>query len=512
MTATRYDRPVEHRTSSMANDYPHLRTVLALGCIAAIVYFVVVTFRWPMIWDETVMHYGNFLMAHGMAPYRNIYDMNLPGIYLIDGWQMHLFGPGDLAFRMYEFFLLGSLLAAMIAIALPYDWLAGLVADAVFILYHAGDGPRNAGQRDEIITVFVMIGYVLLFQAVRRKQPALLVPFGICAGFAMAVKPTVGPWVLVLSIMGLYVFYKQGEALIRCVLYGLTGLLIPVAIVLHFLLHFRAVAALLDLSARQTPYYAGLMKEPVLQLVRNSLSLQMTVAVIMAVVIALVGREWIKNWERWAILLGVAGGFFSYVIQRKGYQYHIYPFLAFTSLWVCMEFTRAIRSQQWTRWVGFAGLMFSALCLIPLCLPIQPTDPSSVAFTRNLEFDLTQLGGDKLQHRVQCLDMVDGCLGALYHLNLVQSTGFTGDTLFFVRDHAPAVEYYRGIFLDEIHKAPPEVFVVSDEWFNWQRGFNKIYNWPAFADFLNQNYTLSDTRKFNESSYRIYVLKSPRSS
>jgi hypothetical protein len=509
MTAIRNDRAEKNgEFSNPGNVYPfHLRVILAIGCAAALIYYVVVTFRWPMVWDQTVIHYVNFLMAHGWAPYRDIYDMNLPGIYLIDGWQMHLFGPGDLAFRLYDFFLMGSLLTAMIAIALPYDWLGGMVAAAVFILFHAGDTPRGAGERDEVIAVLLMAGYALLFHAVRRKQSVFLLPFGVCAMFALSIKPTFAPFIFCVAIMALYVLKKRGEALSGYLIYGLVGVLIPTGLILNLLLRHHSIPALLDLSTRLTPYYAGIRDEPVVELLRYCLTFELKITVILAGIIVLFNREWIKNWERWAVLLGIAGGLFSFVIQRKGFPYQKYPLLAFLLLWVCMEFTRALHKRGGIRWVGVAGLIYATLYLVPLCRPLRRSYPEWSDFMQSLQSDLVGLGGDRLQHQVQCLDMVDGCLGALYHLNLVQSTGFTGDALFFLSSHSPAADYYRGIFLNDVYKSPPKVFVVSDEQFNGPSGFNKINNWPVFARFLNRNYTLTDTRVFSQSSYEIYVRK-----
>ena len=59
------------------------------------------------------MHYVNFLMSHGLQPYSQITDNNLPGAYLIESWAMHVFGGGDLAWRIYDFFLLGVLTLSM---------------------------------------------------------------------------------------------------------------------------------------------------------------------------------------------------------------------------------------------------------------------------------------------------------------------------------------------------------------------------------------------------------------
>jgi hypothetical protein len=94
-----------------------LRYVMAIFPGAAALCLVFATYRCPLIWDAQVFHYGNFLIAHGFAPYREIIDMNMPGAYLIDGWAIKVFICGDLAWRIFDFTLLGTLCLAMLAIA-----------------------------------------------------------------------------------------------------------------------------------------------------------------------------------------------------------------------------------------------------------------------------------------------------------------------------------------------------------------------------------------------------------
>ncbi|HEY0760287.1 MAG TPA: hypothetical protein VGD59_13630 [Acidisarcina sp.] len=494
--------------STTADYPPYVRPVLATVMLVAVVYYAVMSFHWPLVWDGTVLHYINFLIAHGFVPYRDVHDMNMPGAYLLDSWQMHIFGPGDVAWRFYEYFLIGCLLAAMMVIALPYDWLAGLVAGVLFTVVHAAEGPINSAQRDEAMTVLLLAGYALLFQSLRTRRPLLLLPFGVVMGLAIGVKPTVGPLVVLLGLIALYVLWKRGEPMLASFLYTVGGIMLPVAIILYYLLHQHALRDFLDLSSRLTPYYAGLMKEPLSFLLTALIPHGLHIVLLAGVVLAVLNWNWVRDWERWALLLGVAGGAFSFLVQGKGYTYQRYPFVAFALLWVAIEFTRALRRRDWVRWAGLAVLLFCALRVVAFLPHIHRSDGSEDAYMRALEGDLNALGGTRaLQGQVQCLDMVDGCLGALYHLDLVQNTGFTGDTLFFVRDHAPAVEFYRRIFWDDVHRAPPRVFVLSDEWFNWPRGFDKVDHWPEFAEYLNKRYTLSETRRFKDSAYRIYLLK-----
>ncbi|HEY3987807.1 MAG TPA: hypothetical protein VGM02_00820, partial [Acidobacteriaceae bacterium] len=94
-------------------------TASLLGVAALCI--VVSTYHWPLLWDAQVFHYGNFLIDHGFVPYRDIIDMNMPGAYLIDGWAIKVFGGGDLAWRIFDFTLVGTLCLAMVVIARPYD-------------------------------------------------------------------------------------------------------------------------------------------------------------------------------------------------------------------------------------------------------------------------------------------------------------------------------------------------------------------------------------------------------
>ncbi len=502
------EQPLERSFSPANTAYPAFSRLLLVSLfVAAYVYFVVATYHWPILWDGQVLHYINFLIKHGMAPYREIYDMNLPGAYLIDGWQMRLFGPGDLAWRLYDFFLLGAIIVAMIVITLPYDWLAGLIAGVLFALFHAADGPGNAAQRDEIVTMLLLTGSAFLFQAVRSHRAWLLLPVGACMGLAISVKPTALPFAFALILTTLYVLKREERPIAGYLAYAILGFAIPAAVVLGFLQRWHAVGPLIDLSRRLTAFYATLMPVSKLGLFLSSLPLSVFALVPLGLILTWMNRNQ-ATWEHWAIRLGIVFGFASYYLQNKGFKYHRYPFLAFVLLWLCMEFTQAIRTQkQSSRTLGWVGLFFAAFVMLPLGIYHIRIIRYSDEYALNLQSDLTKLGGANLQRQVQCLDMVDGCFSALYRLGIVQNTGFTGDTLFFVPQSAPAVEHERQIFWQGLQTNPPKVFVLSDEWFNWPRGFSKINHWPEFATYLNSFYTPVQTRTFQDSAYRIYVRK-----
>ena len=65
---------------------------------------------WPLIHDAPIMHYVAWLITQGAVPYRDAFDMNMPGAYLIHWAVLSVAGPGDLAWRLFDLaWLLGDL-------------------------------------------------------------------------------------------------------------------------------------------------------------------------------------------------------------------------------------------------------------------------------------------------------------------------------------------------------------------------------------------------------------------
>jgi hypothetical protein len=472
----------------------------------AVLSILVSTYHWPLMWDAQVFHYGNFLIDHGFAPYRDIVDMNMPGAYLVDGWAIKVFGAGDLAWRFFDFALLGTLCFSMIAIAQPYDWFAGLFAGVMFVLIHVAEGPQNSGQRDEIMTVLIVIGYAFLFASRRRRNPWMMIPYGFSLGMATSVKPMAAFLGILLLVMALWGLQTKGKA--AYIWSSFLGAVIAAAIVAVFLIHYDSGGALLAITRRLTVYYAALDRLAFHLLLLYCLPLAALVLLPFALAVAPAAKWW-RNWEQCAILMGAAFGAFSYFIQGKGYAYHRYTLAAFALLWIAIQLTIAIRKgTAWMKVVAIIGLTIGILVMAPLytqtTLQMHPVN----LFTPALEGDLSRIGTDHLQKKVQCLDLIDGCLNALYHLKIVQSTGSMGDLLLFSSAKGPVVDYYRAEFWNDLMKNPPSVIVLSNEWFNRTPTFAKLNAWPEFSGYLAENYKLVISRQFDEEAhhaYRIYV-------
>jgi hypothetical protein len=500
----------------------YFRVLCMTVLLAGAACYVVFTVHWQWMWDTQVMHYIVLLLNHGKVPYKDIYDINMPGAYLTERWAIGIFGGGDLGWRLYEFTLLGSMTLAMIVIAMPYDWLAGLFAGVLFSLQVGSMGPWQAAERDEVMTVLIFIGYAFLMLAVRKARPALMLLFGLAMGVAILIKPTVVPFALCVLLFPFFVLRKQGKSSTAFLLFALAGFAIALGILLDFLLPQHAFGPFFFILSKLVPYYSSLAHPTLWVLIRRSIPQAFRVYLPLALLLAIAGRsresrckdaDWTLNWEMWAVRAGVLFGGISYFIQRKGYDYHRIALVCFGLLWIGLEFTAAMKDRGWRRNVGVAGMAFGVLFMVPFNAWKVHGQHVVNAAVPVLEQDLVRLGGDQLQGKVQCLDLVGGCYSALYRLGLVQSTGFTGDLQFFGPDDGKVVPYYRQIFFDQIHDNPPKVIILSNEWYQESSySFNKLNTWPEFRDYLNSAYRLQTTEGpfilyGNSMAYRIYVLK-----
>ncbi|HKO20157.1 MAG TPA: glycosyltransferase family 39 protein [Acidobacteriaceae bacterium] len=492
-------------------DVCRFRRLCIVVLFTAAALYMAFTIHWPWMWDTQIMHYAVFLTQHGKTAYRDIYDMNMPGCYLVERWAIDIFGGGDLGWRFYEFALLGSMTFAASIIARPYDWMAGLLAGVLFAIFHGVDGGAMATERDEVITVLLLIGYAFQFLAIRKKNPLLMVPFGLSMGLAISMKPTVALFPIALFLFAFFALKQRSEKPFLYIVYCFAGFGVVLAILLSFLLP-HSLGAFLAIERIALPYYSNSSAASWGYLIRNSLPRPFLFILPASIVLALANRGQ-SNWEIWAVRVGVLLGALAYFVQRKGYTYHRYPFMAFVLLWFGLECAVAMKAVTWRRTLGALSTAVAVLLVLPPKVnELRHERHNANPFADQLQVDLRHLGGSALQGRVQCLDLATGCYSALYRLGLVQSTGFIGDLPLFAPDDGHIVSYSRTLFWNQIHENPPKVIVLSSEWFGTTYSFDKLDAWPQFRDYLNSAYTVYTSHSFgsfdnNVLAYRIYVLK-----
>ncbi|MGC2402962.1 MAG: hypothetical protein WA510_24445 [Acidobacteriaceae bacterium] len=506
LTTTRPGPPFLGRLRELARP----RILLTVYFLACIGFFLVRTAHWKQVNDPAQLHYLCFLMDHGMAPYRDILEVNMPGIYLVNWSVMHSLGGGSAAWRAFDIGLVVIAAWAMVVIARPYDWLAGVFAATLFILFHGKDGAGQEGQRDLIISVLLLCAYAFLFRSFRKRGAWPMLAFGLCAGIASTIKPMPLPFALLLLLLAAWRWKRMGEPLLKPCLFALLGLALPFAIVVAFLDAKHALGAFWYLLHVELPFYQSVGRLSTGKVVALMLSGSLKTITLIALAIALLKRDW-GTWEEKLLLVGVAFGAACYLAQGKAFPYHRYPLLAFLFLWAGLEIVLGLRAQGKVRWLAISGVAF-AVVLAPIYANLGIHKVWDPRFSDSLARDLTRLGGSQLSGHVQCLDTPADCDATLYDLRLVQSTGLFYDFLVFGSGQVQVIHDLRERFWQQFQQNPPQVIVVGTGLFPLKDGYHKLETWPQFRQELSNNYFLYDDRSFPPAEsglkgYRIYVAK-----
>ncbi len=489
-----------------------------IGCIVA---FVLASSGWPLTGDASLIHYVVFLMHHGIQPYRDIVDMNLPGAYVLEAFAMSVFGAGSAGCRVYDLSLLALASVSFFIILRRRGRLAGLLASALFILIHGRDGPLMTSERDLAAAAFFLFAAAMLFTFFRGNPKVLLadvlcVVAGASAGMALCIKPTLLPLAGGLFLWMLWMLRRQGTAIERPCASVAVGTMLPLGASAVFLFRHHAIGAFWRDLHGLIPYHASIDNFSLGHLLWHSIS-PLLAMLLLWLAAAWLLRDEPPDPERIALMLCALGGLLSYLLQRKAFWYQRYPYLAFLIPIFVIDFTRLLRSRTWERCVGIAG-MATGVVLATACLfHLKKFDRGEPP--RQLLQDLSTYGTPQgLSGRIQCMDTIGGCIDALYHDRIVQSTGFLYDCYMLDGNNPVALDLRRR-FWQQMERNPPRVIVVTDsDCYRPEHNFNRFAKWPEFQSYLATNFVLEResgplppvrywSHPMEAYQYRVYVRR-----
>ena len=147
--------------------------LLWVAIVLSIVFFLVCLFHsrhWPILHDAAIMHYVVFLMDHGMLPYKDVIDINMPGAYMAEWFAIHVFGSGPLGWRGYDAFTMLIVLVSAAVIAPRGDRAAGLFGGLGACAFHlANEADRCRATRLDHHGATVLDGRVPAGMLATRK-------------------------------------------------------------------------------------------------------------------------------------------------------------------------------------------------------------------------------------------------------------------------------------------------------------------------------------------------------
>ena len=468
---------------------------------------------WPLIHDAPLFHYVAWLMRQGLVPYRDIFDMNFPGVYLLHWAVLATAGGGDLAWRLFDLGWLAATAALLFAFCRPLGGGVGAAAAALlFVLYHLAGGAWHVGQRDFLLCLFLAAGACGIARAWDRGGSRMALLWGGAAlGAGLTVKPyAVGLFWLGSAAAGAAAARRAGRAALPGAVAVLgAGLAVP-ALVFGWLAWRGGLGAFWDtLVGYVIPFYSRLGREPLWTALGGHAHGRTLLALlgILALWGLLVPAAPSFGIRRWLAALGVVAGALHFVLQGKGWEYHLYPLAFFLCALTAPAGGPVAAGGPRTRELAgvAAAVLFAATTLVLGAKGVEAMDAGWIdakarrvaAITRDLG-PLVSAGGT-----AQVLDVTEGGIHALLRLGLRQPTRFLYDFHFFHDETAPRIQALRAELVTGLERGrPAAVVVLRDSWL--ERGYDRLDRFPELGNLLARDYALA----VQGADYRIYAKRS----
>jgi len=455
--------------------------------------------RWPIEHDAPIMLYIAYLIdEHGRVPYRDIFCLNMPAVYLLHAaWGRWLGAYDALGFRIVD---LAQLLGILVGGALwmrSFGRHVAALGAMLFGLWYLCQGTTLSLQREYILMLPLVWALVL---ADPRRSLRFRVRFflvGLLFGCAAAIKPTsvVGlPWLLWMMLRD-----EARPIRFRGAGFALAGFALPLLGSGLYLVASGGWSEFVSLATHYWPLYGALGRQH--QLVLSGRPLYLLSEFVRfgkqawwlapAIVGGIFGWRVVRAdpllRRQFVLMAGLAVSYIIYVvIAGKFWVYHWLPFMFFA-----LQFA-ALSASAFRPW----GLSVAALVVLVGVASTQLRAPKIVAHQLR-EGEIRRIKGDRVDalaaylkenvqpgQTVQPLDWAGGAVNAMLMARVPLATRFVYDFHFYHHVHEPYIQGLQARFLEELAEKRPDFIVEVHEWRPRPSGPRTTGQFPALREFL----------------------------
>jgi hypothetical protein len=467
-----------------------LNSLLVLAGIASL--------SWRFQLDAPIMLYiANLMDRLGYVPYRQIFDMNMPGTYFAYYFIVKLFGYTDIALRFADLIIL--------TLILVFNWLwmkniskrVAWCGSILWGLLYLGFGQEMSLQREYLILLPIIMG-IYIYSTKSDKKPILKnIAIGFSFSVAANIKPPAAIGLLLIVFIDLFEQKRfcnnkiswLSNFIKRTVFPIFAGFSIPFIIIFFYLWANNAIAPFLDIVFHYWPLYTQLSGDHITisgiprisYLISNYLAFGHNWAWFLPFSIGLYIALYQVKLEgtpkkQVIFLIGLVFCYSLYpIISGQFWNYHWLLFLFFivqaSSLCLIQQpvSSGAIRKLfPVITLMAFIIVLLEVISIITFSAPLagQPlplpkngrVDEMSTFLKRNL------LPGDT----VQPLDWTGGAVHAMLISNARIATPFIYDFYFYQNISNPYIQGLRNRFITDIKAAKPrfiiQIFAEDKPW------------------------------------------------
>jgi hypothetical protein len=467
---------------------------------------------WPLIHDAPIMHYIAWLIAEGAVPYRDAFDMNLPGAYLIHWAVLAVGGAGDLAWRLFDLGWLAAVSGVLFAYCRPLGARAAAAAAVLFALYHLSGGAWRAGQRDFLLCLFLLLGALGVARSLERGgalRPLLWA--GVALGAGMTVKPQSGLFWVGCAAMAAAGAWREGRSVPAAASAVLgAGLAVPILVFGWLAWRGGLGPFVAILTGYVLPLYGRVGKVAAREAFgwyRYGWPLWALFGALG--VLAVLGSAPVSAGARRRLaLLGVAYGWLHFSLQGKGWEYHLYPLALFLCALMSFAVARVPARGRFASLVALrraaALAVWASLVIVLGAKGVEALDAPWIAGKARrvaaVSRDLAPFA--PAGATVQVMDVTEGGVHALLRLGLRQPTRFIYDFHFFHDVADPRIQALRAELVAGVEAGRPAAIVVLRDTWN-RKGYDRLGELPGLTRVLERAYTLA----VEGDGYRIYARR-----
>ena len=239
--------------------------------ILSIVLFVTILFslKWRYMHDSPIMFYlSSLVSSYGWVPYRDFFDMNMPGTYFAYTLLGSLFGFSDIGVRVADLCLLAILFFSTWIWIKEFGKKAAWAGCILWGLVYLRFGPAMSLQREYLVLVLIVLAIVVSMRVRSIGYWTKHLMVGLLFGLAFTIKPqsAIGlPLLLIYESLnwdrvGGERRFKLRNATVGVFVPTLLGFGLPVLVAILYLWINGALTSLYDIIKNYLPLYLYLTK------------------------------------------------------------------------------------------------------------------------------------------------------------------------------------------------------------------------------------------------------------
>jgi len=503
-----------------------LSDVVLSALSALLVLIAAFSLQWRMMHDASCQMYLTYLIMHfHEIPYRDFFEENTLGTYVIYVMVGRLFGFSDFGFRCADLIYLGAILGVtwlwMKKLGRTVAW-CGVV---LFGLFYLGRGPVASMQRDYHLMLPTIVALLISSLPFRKFEVAKNVIIGALIGFSATIKPQAAiafPIIVMFRIWGLRSDDRVSDSrrsVPAILISAIGGFLIPMALYYFYLVRVGALGQFLEIARNYWPLYHSLTGYHETINAAQRLTYLRVNALLFGgyrlwflpaacgVCVAIFNSTFTPVQRRQVyLLLAMAFCYSLYALSAgKFWPYHWLPFSYFMAQVSSLCLLRQVRAEN-----DWLSRFPAAVLLVTIFMMIRPP---AIFYAQISGRVIPPPNGGRVDEiaaylkahmrpgdKVQPLDWTGGALHGMLIARAELATSFYYDVPFYHHVSNEYVQQLRQRFIGELTAASPRFIIQVETDKPWVSGEDTTREFRELHVILDTRYRVA----LEGNGYRIY--------